>query len=89
MNQFSLLYYQMFFALDVTRSGYFMNTGPSDVVEDPGDEVQSGPKQGASVNHSSTNSSSSSFEYSCNEVYRADDMDIEEEVHSCACRGGG
>ena len=52
------------FRPDVTRSGYFMNTGPSDVVEDPGDEVQPGPKQGDSVNHSSTNSSSSSFAYS-------------------------
>ena len=48
------------FRIDVTRSGYFMNAGPSDVFGVPDDEVQPDPKQGDSVNHSSTNSSSSS-----------------------------
>ena len=71
------------FRPDVTRSGYFMNAGPSDVVGVPDDEVQPDPKQGDSVNHSSTNSSSSSSEDSCDEEDRADDMDREEEAQEC------
>ena len=32
----------------LTGSGYFMNAGPSDIVEAPDDEVQLDPKQGDS-----------------------------------------